>query len=256
MTELLWHKNSFSAFTSSTNLSNLSTQSNKYNTLSSPSPTEHQERLSILKNYVFFLWPKIVQEGQKLLLVSTFEFDETLKKRVKEKNDFEMIRRVNGEFRKLVASDARHHNGCHSKYTVEEKKNSEQPIDLHNAAFMELLDTVQPELEKRKAIGMGTTLSRFQTFFIKYISKDEAMRYTRQKLKLKIGSKCSDSLQIQNVGSNKPDMIVSKGLKIQDIINKVAEMKENLANAQAQANTEVNNNSVLMSPELLHFMLL
>ena len=53
-----------------------------------------------------------------------------------------------------------------------------------------------------------------------------------QKFTLKIESKCSDSLQIQNVGSNKPDMIVSKGLKIQDITNKVAEMKEMLANAQ------------------------
>ena len=88
---------------------------------------------------------------------------------------------------------------------------------------------------------------------MKYISKDEAMRYIRQKLKLKIESKCSDSLQIQNVGSNKPDMIVSKGLKIQDIINNVAEMEEMLANAQAQANIEVNNNDVLMSPELLLF---
>ena len=48
-------------------------------------------------------------------------------------------------------------------------------------------------------------------------------------------------------------MIVSKGLKIQDIINKVVEMKEMLAKAQAQANIEVNNNDVLMSPELLLF---
>ena len=124
-----------------------------------------------------------------------------------------------GTSEKLVVLDARYHKGCHSKYTVEEKKNSEQPIDPHNAAFMELLDTIQPELEKGKAIGMDTAMSRFQTFLMKCISKDEAMRYTRQKLKLKIESKCSDSLQIQNVGSNKLDMIVSKGLKIQDIIN-------------------------------------
>ena len=76
---------------------------------------------------------------------------------------------------------------------------------------MDLLDTIQPELAKGKAIGMDTVLSvsRFQTFLMKYISKDEAMRYTRQKLKLKIDSQCSDSFQIQNVGSNKPDMIVS-----------------------------------------------
>ena len=74
------------------------------------------------------------------------------------KNDFEIIRRVGGEFRKLVALDARYHKGCHSKYTAEEKKNSEQPIDPHNAAFMELLDTIQPELEKGKAIGMDTAL--------------------------------------------------------------------------------------------------
>ena len=66
------------------------------------------------------------------------------------------------------------------------KENSEQPIDPHNAAFMELLDTIQPELEKAKAIGMDTALSRFQMFLVKYISKDEAMRYTRQKFKLKI----------------------------------------------------------------------
>ena len=111
-----------------------------------------------------------------------------------------MIRRVGGEFRKLVALDARYHKGCHSKYTVEEKKKSEQPIapppppPPYNAAFMELLDTIQPELEKRKAIGMDTALSRFQTFLMKYISKDEAMRYTRQKLKLKIESKCSNLL--------------------------------------------------------------
>ena len=32
------------------------------------------------------------------------------------------------------------------------------------------------------------------------------------------------------LGQTKPDMIVSKGLKIQDIMNKVAEMKEMLAN--------------------------
>ena len=75
--------------------------------------------------------------------MSTFEFGETLKKRVEEKNDFEMIRRVGGDFRKLVALDVRYHKGCHSKYTVEEKNNSEQPIDPHNAAFMELLDTIQ-----------------------------------------------------------------------------------------------------------------
>ena len=48
-------------------------------------------------------------------------------------------------------------------------------------------------------------------------------------------------------------MIVSKGLKIQNIVNKVAEMKEMLPNAQAEANIEVNNNDVLMSPELLLF---
>ena len=48
-------------------------------------------------------------------------------------------------------------------------------------------------------------------------------------------------------------MIVSKDLKIQDIIKKVAEMKEMTANAQAQANIEVYNNDVLMSPELLLF---
>ena len=98
--------------------------------------------------------------------MSTFEFGDILKKRVEEKSDFEMIRRVGGKFRKLVALDARHHKGCHSKYTVEEKKNSEQPIDSHNAAFMELLGTIQPELEKGKAIGMDTALSRFQTFLM------------------------------------------------------------------------------------------
>ena len=123
-----------------------------------------------------------------------------------------MIRRIGGEFRNLVALDARYHKGYHSKYTVEEKKNSEQPIDPHNAAFIELLDTIQPELKKGKAIAHCTvTLS---LFLMKYISKDEAMSYTRQKLKLKIESKCSDSLQIQSVGSNKPDMIVSKGLTL------------------------------------------
>ena len=39
----------------------------------------------------------------------------------------------------------------------------------------------------------------------------------------------------------------------QDIINKAAGMEEMLANAQAQANIEVNNNDVSMSPELLLF---
>ena len=253
MTKLLWHKNCFSAFTSSTNLSNLSTQSNKDDTLSSPSSSRAPRKALNFKELCFLCDQKSYKNDKKLFLVSTFKFGETLKRRVEEKSDFEMIRRVGGDFRKLVALNARYHKCCHSKYTVEEKKNSEQPIDPHSAAFMELLDTIQPELEKGKAIGMDTALSCFQAFLMKYISKDEAMTYTRQKLKLKIESKCSDLLQIQNVGSNKPDMIVSKGLKIQDIINKVAEMKEMLANAQAQANIEVNNNDVLMLPELSLF---
>ena len=150
MTELLWHRNCFSAFTSSTNLSNLSTQSNKDDTLSSPSSSRALRKAFSFKELCFFCGQKSYKKDKKLLLVSTFEFGETLKKRVEEKNDFEIIRRVGGEFIKLVALDARYHKGYHSKYTVEEKKNSEQPSDPHTAAFMELLNIIQPELEKER----------------------------------------------------------------------------------------------------------
>ena len=84
VTELLWHKNCFSAFTSSTNLSNLSGQSNKDDTLSSPSSSRAPRKAFNFIELCFFCCQKSYKKDKKLLLVSTFEFGETLKRRVEE----------------------------------------------------------------------------------------------------------------------------------------------------------------------------
>ena len=85
VTELLWHKNCFSAFASNTNLSNLSTQSNKDDTLSSPSSSRAPRKAFNYKELCFICDQESYNKDKKLLLVSTFEFGETLKKRVEKK---------------------------------------------------------------------------------------------------------------------------------------------------------------------------
>lgn len=68
---------------------------------------------------------------------------------------------------------------------MEEKKGSTAP-STYNDALEELMTEVMPELDKGKALDMGFLHVKYQSILKKHIPPDEAMSYTRHKLKSKI----------------------------------------------------------------------
>lgn len=245
----LWHKNCYSSFTSITNLSTLQLSGDTEDQPSTSKGNVRARESFKLKELCMFCGKKSYKRDRMLVRVATFEFGSTLKRRVEEKNDMEMKARVGGDFTKLIALEARYHKACHSGYIKKSKECPERPENAHKDAFDELVKIIQPELVKGKALSMDTLLTRYHELLKQYLPEDEAEKYTRQRLKKKLETQCSNLVQIHHVGLNKPDLVLPKCLQIQDVINTVAEMKEMLA----AANISVNSDDNLTSPRVILF---
>ena len=64
-------------------------------------------------NKISFCQQLSYRKKKKLIKVSTFEYDESLQKKVNETGDTQLKLHV-GDFSKLVANDAVHYKGCHA----------------------------------------------------------------------------------------------------------------------------------------------
>ena len=77
----------------------------------------------------------------------------------------------------------------------------------------------------------------------------EAEKYRRQSLKDKIKTQCSKSLQIHQGSGNRPDIVVtSSTVKLEDVINTVAHMKEIIRQVQYTENSTIKYAELSASP--------
>lgn len=197
-----------------------------------------------------FCEKKAYKRDKTLICVGTFEFGDTLEQRVDEKCDYGMKCKV-GDFKKLIANEARYHKGCHSKYIVRKKDSDDIGASTsdtpHNQAFEELVKDIKPRLEQGRAFSMNDLLNKYQNILQNHVTEEEAMRFTSQKLKQKLEAQCSSFISVLPSPGRKPDIVVSSELQLTDVINTAANLTESLRNAQAEAelssSLEINESS-------------
>ena len=231
-TELFWHKTCFSSFTSSSNLKYMMVNEAPEDLQDDASTATTMTRSSTnqidLKNVCFFCDKKSHNKDRTLVKVATPEFCKTLEKKVDELDDYSLRCKV-GDISKLIANDACYHKACHSKY-LKRKPEKTNVTTIYDQAFDDLLLVLQPKLKEGRAVDMNTVLDWYKECLQRYTDEDIS-GYRKQKLKEKIEKKCSNQMKVYPVPGNKPDIVVSTDLQLQDAINVAATLKDALKEA-------------------------
>ena len=228
---IMWHRGCYSSFTSQEHLSRTVQESSSTECFQSLSRYRREE--FDWKSLCMFCGKKSYKRDKKLINVSTFEFCTTLDRCVNERRDEAMKCRV-GDFTKLIALEARYHKGCHSLYINVKKQSSTQSQSFYDDALHEMMEDVMPELEMGKALDINNLLLKYQTHLTKYLSDEDAHKYTRQKLKIKLETLYGETVQIYHVSSKAPDVVISKHIDVQDMINSLASIKQTLHNIRIE----------------------
>ena len=81
---------------------------------------------------------------------------------------------------------------------------------------------------------MNNLLLNYQTHLTTYISVWDAQKYTHYKLKIKLDTQYSETVQIYHVSLNAPDVVISKQINLQDMIHCPASRKHILHNIRIE----------------------
>ena len=231
-------------FTSSTNIAALQHR----DTIPSTSQGQLSRQAFNFQELCIFCCKKSQNKDRFLFRVSTDDFCNTLQSRSGEERDAEISRRIGGDFSKLIPLEARYHKACHSRYIIQNKTSTSHIESAYNVAFGELLVDIKQELVNGTALNMASLLDRYKVFLRKYIPVQEAEKYRRQSLKDKIKTQCSKSLQIHQGSGNRPDIVTSSTVKLEDVINTVAHMKEIIRQVQYTENSTIKYADLFASP--------
>ena len=221
------HRNCYATFTSSTNLMRLSNSEN-LPTDSVTTPRSKREPFD-WKHKCFYCRQASKNKVKILFLVSTKEFGTNLEKSVKRKQDYEMMQFV-GDFTKLIENDARYHSSCHSKYIKHKPTAAE---NVHTKAFEELMGKLLPEFENGRAFDMNEILVKYQDILKSYLPEVEAKKYKRQNMKSRLEKVYGNQLVFYQSNPQKAELVFSKTLQLQDVVNTVSKLKQSLQDIKA-----------------------
>ena len=156
VSEIKWHKNCYSSFTSEFHIKYATTSEER----NSSKETSSLKRLAFnWKELCMFCGQKSYKKDKTMYRVSTFDFCKTLESRVKEKEDDVLSCRV-GDFSKLMALEARYHFQCHKKYLKKSVPTS-SASSLHDSAFDDLISKIKPELEDGTVFDMNQVFQMY-----------------------------------------------------------------------------------------------
>ena len=158
-------------------------------------------------------------------------------------------------YRKLIVYEAMYHKACHSKYLkTKPKEEANHAETLYNATLETLMNTIEPHLKSGRAYLMTGLLKKFQTLLEQSISAEKSQSYTSQNLKRKIESKYLDKVQIITSDlRGKPDIVMDKELKLEDVVNSTAQLRDILKTAEIEADLTSSAETVFTPERIMYY---
>ena len=95
-----------------------------------------------------------------MIKASTFEYEESLEKKVNETGYAQLKLHV-GDFSKQIADDAVYHKGCHAN-SMSPKQKLEKELSAHDLAFNKLISEIEPYPFLGKAYDISSLLESFK----------------------------------------------------------------------------------------------
>ena len=130
--------------------------------------------------YIFCGYIKYNNDKQFILLQYE-SVTQKIKNKCESKGDLEFKRTIGGSFENLPVLNAKYHHGCYNKY-MSEKYTEPRSESVHNIAFQQLTNNLNPLLEEGCALEMPQLLKTYKCY-LQENNYEHFDSYTTQKLK-------------------------------------------------------------------------
>ena len=181
-----WHPSCYSTFTNSKSLSFFKDNQSNEERTSPLNDTDRtctcsQKPLINFKCACIFCGYVKHNNDKKLILLQYESVIQKIKNKCESKGDLEFKRKIGISFENLPVLDAKYHHVCYNKY-LSEKYTGPRSVLVHNIAFQQLTNNLNPLLEEGRALEMLQLLKTYKCY-LQENNYEHFDSYTTQKLK-------------------------------------------------------------------------
>ena len=230
-----WHKVCYASFTSKKNMTSAlkHMDDNVFKGQCSADSSEPSTRSKVCTNIDFksvcFFCEKITRKNdRKLVRVQWPNFLESLEEKCSEKEDHNLRMKIDGDFSKLPALEARYHKDCHALY-MKNKLSSSGGKNPYDEAFDRLVDYLVPLLYNGRATEMSNLLDKYKEFLSEIESEDDIdpTSYRTEHLKARMQKHFGQTIAFADQKRKTSSQIVySSSIDMKDVINIASDYKE------------------------------
>jgi len=234
-----WHNNCYKSYISKTNLKKF-TEMNMVTKLEPA--TVHGTRSSypaVEWNLCLFCQKRQHRGDRVLSKIQNATTEKIIKDAAVRRDDHLLISELTS--RNLIKIQAKYHASCKSSYTSNSnldviKKQIEEDDSLYDSAFQQLLWKIDSDLMlKYRAFDMSKLVSIFRSLLPENNMEGS---YRTEKLKRRLISHYGNQIVFQSQElSNKPELVYSSKISIEDAINTTAKLYTRLPNVELDVNT-------------------